>query len=213
MSRGGAQERGPNPPVGQRFGDAEAPARLAPMSRVEAARLGGWATLERHGHTHFREIGKLGFAATVERYGPEFAHDKAAASREAHPERASHDEQRVMAMLAGLGQGDLLAGENVAYRREHKVAPSIHVDFAWPEQYKALEVYGGVHRVLAFDPDRLRAARESAREERIRAAGWELLTVTDRDLTARNWAATSDRLAGFLGLAPEQWLRQEERRA
>ena len=67
------------------------------------------------------------------------------------------------------------------YRREHKVAPSTHVDFAWPEQRKVLEVYGGVHRVLAFDQDGLRAAREAAREERIRAAGWELLTVTDRD--------------------------------
>jgi very-short-patch-repair endonuclease len=213
MSRGDARARRPDPSGDHVLSGLIPTVRMAPMSRVEAARLGGLATLERHGHEHFREIGKLGFAATAERYGPEFAHDKAAASREAHPERASHDEQRMMAMLAGLGQGDLLAGEDVAYRREHKVAPSTHVDFAWPEQYKALEVYGGVHRVLAFDPDRLRAARESTRETRIRSAGWELLTVTDRDLTARNWAATSDRLAGFLGLAPEHWLRNEERQA
>ena len=149
----------------------------------------------------------------MERYGREFAHDKAAAARRAHPERASHDEQRVMKMLAGLGQGDLLAGEPVDYVREHGVAPSTHVDFAWPDQRKALEVYGGVHRVLAFDPDGRRAEREAAREERIRSAGWDLLTVTDRDLTARNWAATSDRVAAFLGATPEEWLRSEERRA
>jgi hypothetical protein len=86
------------------------------------------------------------------------------------------------------------------------------VDFAWPESLKALEVYGGIHRVLAFDPEGLRAEREAAREERIRGAGWELLVVTDRDLTARTWAATSDRVATFLGVAPEAWLREEERR-
>jgi hypothetical protein len=67
-----------------------------------------------------------------------------------------------------------------------------------------------VHRVLAFDLEGLRAEREAAREERIQAAGWELLTVTDRDLVARNWAATSDRVAAFLGVGPEDWLRNEE---
>ncbi|MGH2409831.1 MAG: hypothetical protein ACRDGS_05605, partial [Chloroflexota bacterium] len=174
---------------------------------------GGLTTLERHGHEHFREIGKLGFAVTRERYGQEFAHDLAAASRAAHPERASHDEQRMMKMLAGLGQGDLLAGESVYYRREYKVAPSTHVDFAWPAEHKALEVYGGVHRVLAFDPDGHRAEREAVRDARIREAGWDLMTVTDRELTARSWVATSDHLAAFLGIAPEEWLREEERRA
>ena len=99
------------------------------------------------------------------------------------------------------------------YRREHKVAAGTYVDFAWPESRKALEVYGGVHRVLAFDPDGQRAEREAAREERIRSAGWDLLIVTDRDLTARSWAATSDQVAAFLGVAPEQWLRGEEKRA
>jgi hypothetical protein len=188
--------------------------RQIPMSRREAARLGGLAVLERYGHERFRELGKLGWAATVERYGRDFAHDRAAAERRAHPERASHDEQRVMKLLAELGQGDLLAGEPVEYAREYKVAPSTHVDFAWPSEGRALEIYGGIHRVVAFDPDGQRAAREAAREERIRAAGWELLTLTDRDLTARIWATTSDRVAAFLGVTPEAWLRNEaERRA
>jgi very-short-patch-repair endonuclease len=212
MSRGDARDRDAGA-MRQQSLDIVHVDRPAPMSRSDAARLGGLTTLERHGHEHFREIGRIGFAVTVERYGRDFAHDKAAASREAHPERASHDEQRTMKMLASLGQGDLLAGESVEYRREHKVAPSTYVDFAWPDQGKALEVYGGVHRVLAFDPDGLRAQREAARETRIRAAGWNLLTVTDRDLTARNWAKTSDRLADFLGVAPENWLHSEEKRA
>ena len=180
-----------------------------PTSRSEAARQGGLTTLERYGTDHFRELGKLGFAVTAERYGRDFAHDMAAAAREAHPERSSHDEQRVMQMLAELGQGDLLAGEAVSYRREHKVAPSIHVDFAWPDVRKALEVYGGIHHVLAIDPDGLRAQREAAREERIRDAGWSLLTVTDKDLTARNWAGTSDKLAAFLETPSLGWIRNE----
>jgi len=211
MSRGDdVRERAPSRPRQQPL--PEAGAGRQPLGRGEVGRLGGLATLERHGREHFRAIGKLGFAATVERYGRDFAHDKAAAAREAHPERASHDEQRVMKMLAGLGQGDLLGGEPVDYRREFKVAPSTHVDFAWPERGKALEVYGGVHRVPAFDPDGTRAEREATREGRIREAGWELLTLTDRDLTARGWAATSDRIAAFLGVEPEDWLRSGEGR-
>ena len=183
---------------------------VAYSTTTEIAKIGRHLTILFH---IIREIGKLGFAVTRERYGQEFAHDLAAASRAAHPERASHDEQRMMKMLAGLGQGDLLAGEPVDYRREYKVAPSTHVDFAWPLERKALEVYGGVHRVLAFDPDGHRAEREAAREARIREAGWDLMTVTDRELTARSWVATSDHLAAFLGIAPEDWLREEERRA
>jgi hypothetical protein len=212
MSRGDdARDRGSATARQQALIPAE---RQSPMSRHEAARLGGLTTLERHGHEHFREIGKLGWAATVERYGRDFAHDRAAAERRAHPERASHDEQRMMKLLAELGQGDLLAGEPVEYAREYKVASSTHVDFAWPSEGKILEVYGGIHRVTALDPDGQRATREAAREQRIRAAGWELLTITDCDLTARNWATTSDRVAAFLGVAPEAWLRNEmERRA
>ena len=185
----------------------------APMSRSDAARLGGLTTLERHGHEHFREIGRIGFAVTVERYGRDFAHDKAAASREAHPERASHDEQRAMKMLAGLGQGDLLAGEPVEYRREHKVAPSTYVDFAWPDQGKALEVYGGVHRVLAFDPDGLRAQREAVRED---AYPLRRLGSADRDRPRfdRPQLGQDERpTGGFSGVAPENWLHSEERRA
>ena len=212
MSRGDdGHERQPNTPRQQTLGLVEE--ARAPMSRSEAARLGGLTTLERYGATHFREIGKLGFAVTVERYGREFAHEKAAEGRRAYPERASHDEQRMMKLLAGLGQGDLLAGEAVDYQREHRVAPSTHVDFAWPDRRLALEVYGGAHRVLAFDRDGMRAEREAVREERIRSAGWDLLIVTDRDLTARNWPTTSDRVASFLGVAPEEWLRHEEKRA
>ena len=205
MSRGDEpRDRGPTDQRRPFLGIVGA-ARHEPMSRVDAARLGGLTTLQRYGNEHFREIGKLGFAATVERYGSEFAHEKAAASRAAHPERASQDEQRVMHLLAGLGQGNLLGGEPVDYQREYRVAPSTYVDFAWPGERKALEVYGGVHRVLAFDPDGGRAAREAAREERIRSAGWELLN-------ARTWVATSDRLAAFLGVAPEDWLRHERGR-
>lgn len=209
MSRGDPEDR---PGGSQRSLDGLPNTHGPPRSRREVARLGGLATLERYGVEHYRDIGRLGFAVTVERYGREHAHEVAAAGRAAHPERASQDEQRLMQMLAQLGQGDLLAGDAVAYRREYKVAPSTHVDFAWPEQRKALEVYGGVHHVLALDPDGTRAEREAAREARIREAGWQLLTVTDRDLTARNWPATSDRLAAYLDIPALDWLRNETER-
>jgi hypothetical protein len=205
MSRGTARDHEPARPRQQALLEQERP---APLNRSEVGRRGGLTTLERYGHEHYRAIGRIGFAVTVERYGREFAQERAAASRRAHPERASNDEQRMMKLLAGLGQGDLLAGEPVEYAREYKVASSIHVDFAWPSERKALEVYGGIHQVLALDPDGVRAARESAREARIRAAGWDLLTVTDRELSARNWPATSDRVAAFLGIPPELWLRE-----
>lgn len=206
MSRGGARDREPVQSRQQALLDQE---RLAPLNRSDMGRRGGLTTLERYGHEHYRAIGRIGFAVTAERYGRDFAHERAAATRRAHPERASNDEQRMMKLLAELGQGDLLAGEDVLYDREYKVASSLHVDFAWPDERKALEVYGGIHQVLALDPDGVRAAREATREERIRAAGWELLTVTDRDLTARTWPATSDRIAAFLGIPPEPWLRQD----
>jgi very-short-patch-repair endonuclease len=211
VSRGvGSRERGDA--RWQRAIDGMPAARREPLSHVEAARQGGLATLDRYGTEHFRELGKLGFAVTAERYGRDFAHDVAAAARAAHPERASHDEQRMMQMLAELGQGDLLAGAIVSYRREYKVAARTHVDFAWLDERKALEVYGGVHRVVAFDPAGHRAQREAEREARIRAAGWDLLTVTDRDLTTRSWSATSDRLAAFLGVPPVAWLTNERER-
>lgn len=41
------------------------------LSKAEAGRLGGAATVERHGPEHMRQIGALGGAATVERHGPE----------------------------------------------------------------------------------------------------------------------------------------------
>jgi very-short-patch-repair endonuclease len=206
MSRGDAHE------AKHRDGQQSLPGVLhaelqPPLSRSEAARRGGLTTLERHGREFYREIGRIGFAVTAERYGRDFAHERAAAARRAHPERASHDEQRMMKLLAGLDQGDLLAGEPVRYSREYKITSGIYVDFAWPSEQRALEVYGGIHQVLAFDVDGTRAVREAEREARIRAEGWQLLTVTDRDLTARQWAATSDRVAAFLDRAPGRWLR------
>jgi hypothetical protein len=133
LSRGEARE----PRQAALHGLAD-PERSTPLSRREVARLGGLTTLERHGHEHFREIGRLGYAVTAARYGAEFAQEKAAATRRAYPERASHDEQRMMQLLAALDQGDLLASEPVLYAREHRVAPRIYVDFAWPAQERAI---------------------------------------------------------------------------
>jgi len=141
------------------------------------------------------EAGKKGWAATVTMYGDEFAHDRAAVKRRAKP---SGDERRMMLMLRHLDAPEA--------RREYKVAPRTHVDFAWPEpaRRQVIEVYGGVHFGPYFDPSGERAAYDRAREERIKALGWEVLVVTHEDLRRENL----DRTVGLV----RQFLEMEERR-
>ncbi len=139
------------------------------------------------------EAGKKGWAATVATYGDEFAHDRAAVTRRAKP---SGDERRMMLMLRHLDAPEA--------RREYKVAPRTHVDFAWPERRQVIEVYGGVHFGPYFDPSGERAAYDRAREERITALGWEVLVVTHEDLRRENLDKTVDLV--------RQFLEMEERR-
>jgi len=135
------------------------------------------------------ESGKRGWAATVAKYGDEFAHDRAADKRRAKP---SGDERRMMLMLRHLDAPEA--------RREYKVAPRTHVDFAWPEpaRRQVIEVYGGVHFGPYFDPCGERAAYDRAREERIKALGWEVLVVTHEDLRRENLDKTVDLVRQFL---------------
>jgi len=145
--------------------------------------------------TSLSEAGKAGWAATVAKYGDEFAHDRAADKRRATP---SGDERRMLLLLRHLDAPEA--------RREHKVAPRTHVDFAWPapERRQVIEVYGGVHFGPYFDPSGERAAYDRAREERIKALGWEVLVVTHEDLRRENL----DKTVGLV----RQFLELEERR-
>ncbi len=137
------------------------------------------------------ESGKRGWAATVAKYGDEFTHDRAADKRRATP---SGDERRMLLMLRHLDAPEA--------RREYKVAPRTHVDFAWPApaRRQVIEVYGGVHFGPYFDPSGERAAYDRAREERIKGLGWEVLVVTHEDLRRENLDKTVDLVRQFLEL-------------
>ena len=139
------------------------------------------------------ESGKRGWAATVATHGDEFAHDRAADKRRAKP---SGDERRMLLLLRHLDAPEA--------RREYKVAPRTHVDVAWPARGQVIEVYGGVHFGPYFDPSGERAAYDRAREERIKALGWEVLVVTHEDLRRENL----DKTVGLV----RQFLELEERR-
>ena len=104
-------------------------------------------------------------------------------------------------MLGEIGQREdrsEYGGAEGAYLREHKLAPSRHADFAWPEQRKAIEVWGGVHtRQFFVSQERVREANQR-QIDRAKAAGWQLMIVTDEELTRDRWDETRDRVRRFL---------------
>jgi very-short-patch-repair endonuclease len=120
-----------------------------------------------------REAGKHGYQATAERYGREFASDLLANHRRAQPTRP---EREMVGLLGELG-----AREGRDYQREHKVAPGVYADFAWPERKVAVEVHGGAHQA-AFFLERGMPEREGRRTAVYEREGWTVQVVTDRDL-------------------------------
>ncbi len=154
-------------------------------------------------HDSLSEAGKVGYRVTGEKHGWEFVHDKIAATRR---DRPSDDERRMIGLLAELGERDARGtGEpGHVYEREYKVAPFTHVDFAWPESGKVIEVYGGVHLIPELDPNGTRAAYDAARIERIEGLGWEVLVVTSDDLTTANRGEVSAAIRAFLQDTPQR---------
>ncbi len=153
-------------------------------------------------HDSLSEAGKVGYRVTGERHGWEFVHDKIAAARRDNPSDA---EQRMIGLLAEVGERDARGGglPGHVYEREYKVAPFTHVDFAWPESGKIIEVYGGVHLIPELDPDGTRAAYDAARIERIEGLGWEVLVVTSDDLTAASRGEAAVAIREFLQDTPQ----------
>jgi G:T-mismatch repair DNA endonuclease (very short patch repair protein) len=104
-------------------------------------------------------------------------------------------------LLAGLGEREdrtEYGGAAGTYLREHRLAPSRHADFAWPEKNKAIEVWGGVHTNHFFvSQQRVREANER-QVERAKAAGWELMVVADEELRPERWDETRERVRRFL---------------
>jgi|GEM_PF-2336901 len=120
-----------------------------------------------------REAGRHGYQATAERYGRDYAADLLARHRREQPTRP---EREMQGLLAELG-----AQEGRDYQREHKVAPGVYADFAWPERKVAVEVHGGAHQATFF-LERGMPEREERRTAVYEREGWTVHVVTDRDL-------------------------------
>ncbi|MBA2363354.1 MAG: hypothetical protein H0V86_07500 [Chloroflexia bacterium] len=145
--------------------------------------------------------GKKGYNATLSRYGKEYLHDRLADKRREQEEPRSLAERRMVRMLGEIGQREdrsEYGGAEGAYLREHKLAPSRHADFAWPDKQKAIEVWGGVHtRQFFVSQERVREANHR-QIERAKAAGWEVMILRDEELARDRWEETRERVRRFL---------------
>ncbi len=146
--------------------------------------------------------GRAGYNATLSRYGKEYLHDRLADSRRAQDPPRSLTERKVMHLLDELGERQDCTGygeSSATYLREHKLAPSRHADFAWPDKGKAIEAWGGVH-TSRFFIEQERVQEENRRQiERAQAAGWEVMILRDEDLRRDRWEETRERVRRFLG--------------
>ncbi len=145
--------------------------------------------------------GKEGYSVTVSRYGKEYLHDRMADKRREREEPRSRAERRMVRLLEDIGERQdrsEYGGARGTYLREHKLAPSRHADFAWPDREKAIDVWGGVHtRQFFVSQERVQLANER-QIDRARAAGWQLMIVTDEELRRENWDETRERVRRFL---------------
>ncbi len=140
------------------------------------------------------ESGKKGWAATVARYGEEFAFDRAADKRRADLGRVSRDERTMFGLLTD----EMGERYKIDFDREVRVAPRTHVDFGWPALRRAIEVHGGVHFGPLFNKDGIRERKDTEKKERIERVGWEVLIVTSDDLRRDALPATREFVRQFL---------------
>ncbi len=168
--------------------DARAPGPSRQHLRATEAQRAAWREMgvdrfkdpdhQRYAQSHrstesLREAGRHGYQATAERYGRDFASDLLADHRRAQPTRG---EREMRGLLAELG-----VQEGQDYQREHKVAPGVYADFAWPDRKVAVEVHGGAHQATFF-LERGMPEREERRTAVYEREGWTVHVVTDRDL-------------------------------
>ena len=182
-------------------GDLERWNKLPATERFQQPDYQRWAQSFRSRES-LSEAGRKGYETTVRRYGKEFMYDRAADKRREPELPKSRTEREVLRMLEELGLKQDRSdhgGQAGDYRREHKLAPMRHADFAWPEQSKAIEAWGGVHTARFF-VEQERVREENRRQvERAQAAGWEVMILRDEDLAPDRWEETRERVRRFLG--------------
>lgn len=175
----------------ERLRDAEYQRWVRSHRGHESLAAQGRATAAKRGHDALSAAGRLGWEATVRKYGEDYAFDRAAATRKARP---SDLERAIIDLLAALGQRD-----SYDYEREHKVAPRTYADFCWPAQRRIVEGFGPPH-FPGFQPDGDYTPKDAARIARLENAGWHVTVLTTTDLRPEHRAATRERLRAFLGL-------------
>ncbi len=180
--------------------DVDRWAGMSSRDRLQDSSYQRWAQSFRSRESLSRS-GKEGYRATLAKYGKEYLHDRMADKRRELEEPRSRAERRMARLLEEIGEREDrsdYSGTAGTYLREHKLAPSRHADFAWPEQHKAMEVWGGVHtRQFFVSQERVQQGNEQ-QIERARAAGWQLMIVTDEELGRDRWEETRERVRWFL---------------
>jgi len=137
--------------------------------------------------------------------------------REAQLARADDDrrlhptvpEQQMMSVLAELGEH-----YRIDYQREYEIRDAndrllTHVDFAWPRDHLAVEVYGPPHYEPFGDPKGDRAEKDVRRIQTVNSAGWEVLIVYDYEITRDVWIDMVDKVQAFLQEGCGRWPGQE----
>ncbi|MDP9351201.1 MAG: hypothetical protein M3P51_06650 [Chloroflexota bacterium] len=195
--RGAVTEQRPIHPTKE---DLDRWAGMPSRDRLRDSSYQRWAQSFRS-HESLSRAGKEGYRATLAKYGKEYLHDRMADKRREREEPRSRPERRMVRMLEELGQREDRSdydGAAGTYLREHKLAPSRHADFAWPDKHKAIDVWGGVHTSQFFvRQERVQQANQR-QIDRARAAGWELMIVTDEELRRDKWDETRERVRRFL---------------
>ncbi len=183
-------------------------------SKEDLGRWAGMSSRDRFGDSSYQRwaqsfrtreslsaAGKEGYRATLAKYGKEFLHDRMADKRRELEEPRSRAERRMVRLLEEIGEREdrsEYGGARGTYLREHKLAPSRHADFAWPDRQKAIDVWGGVHtRQFFVSQERVQQANER-QVERARAAGWQLMIVRDEELGRARREETRERVRRFL---------------
>ncbi len=151
-----------------------------------------WAQSHRSRES-LQEAGRLGYAETARRYGPDFADRYAAQWRLDNP---TQPERRMMELLGELG---FIEGRD--YEREAKVGGR-RVDFAFHERKVAIEVYGGVHDELfreRFGSVESGTEQDDRHNEDVQGAGYRLMIAWRRELQGEELPGKRDQIRGILG--------------